>query len=122
MSIVQLGNADFDPDSGGPGCIMSTCRMLICTPGQWGERLKLCNVMAIAAARSIRAGSIRLLLVTAAYFRPRGTLRALALFLVTYCLLASLTEVGFTDASTYLLELTLAASLLVPNAAARRQA
>ena len=55
------------------------------------------------------------LLVTA-YFQPRGVQRALALFLVTYCLVASFTEVGFTDVSPYLLELTLAASLLVPPA------
>jgi O-Antigen ligase len=54
------------------------------------------------------------LLVTA-YFQPRGVERALALFLVTYCLVASFTEVGFTDVSPYLLELTLAASLLVPS-------
>jgi type II secretory pathway pseudopilin PulG len=53
------------------------------------------------------------LLVTA-YFQPRGVQRALALFLVTYCLLASFTEVGFTDVSPYLLDLTLAASLIVP--------
>ena len=61
------------------------------------------------------------LLVTA-FFQPRGVRRALALFLVTYCLIASFTEVGFTDASTYLLELTLAASLLVPSAANARRA
>ena len=53
-------------------------------------------------------------LLVAAYFQPRGVQRALALFLVTYCLVASFTEVGFTDASMYLLELYLAASLLVP--------
>ena len=53
-------------------------------------------------------------LFAAAYFQPRGVQRALALFLVTYCLAASFTEVGFTDASTYLLDLTVAASLLVP--------
>lgn len=53
-------------------------------------------------------------LFAAAYFQPRGVQRALALFLVAYCLAASLTEVGFTDASTYLLDLTVAASLLVP--------
>jgi O-Antigen ligase len=53
-------------------------------------------------------------LLVVAYFQPRGVQRALALFLVTYCLVASVTEVGFTDASPYLLELTLAASLLVP--------
>jgi hypothetical protein len=69
---------------------------------------------------SVCAAMLLLLLVTAV-FRPRGTQRALALFLVIYCLLASLTEVGFTDASTYLLELTLAASLIVPSAAIRRQ-
>ena len=58
--------------------------------------------------------AILLFLLVAAYFQPRGVQRALALFLVTYCLVASFTEVGFTDASMYLLELTLAASLLVP--------
>jgi hypothetical protein len=52
--------------------------------------------------------------IVAAYFQPRGTQRALALFLATYCLVASFTEVGFTDVTPYLLELTLAASLLVP--------
>jgi O-antigen ligase/polysaccharide polymerase Wzy-like membrane protein len=57
---------------------------------------------------------ILLFLLVAAYFQPRGVRRALALFLVTYCLVASFTEVGFTDASPYLLDLTLAASLLVP--------
>jgi hypothetical protein len=60
-----------------------------------------------------------LFLLVTAYFQPRGVQRALALFLVTYCLLASFTEVGFTDASMYLLDLTLAASLLVPPAADR---
>jgi hypothetical protein len=59
-------------------------------------------------------------LLTLAYFQPRGVQRALALFLVTYCLIASFTEVGFTDASPYLLELTLAASLLIPPATAPR--
>ena len=52
------------------------------------------------------------LLVTA-FFQPRGVRRALALFLVTYCMLASFTEDSFTDASTYLLHLTVAASLLI---------
>ena len=58
-------------------------------------------------------------LLALAYFQPRGVQRALALFLVTYCLIASFTEVGFTGPSPYLLELTLAASLLVPPAATR---
>jgi hypothetical protein len=60
---------------------------------------------------------ILLFLLVKAYFQPRGLERALALFLVVYCLVASFTEVGFTDASPYLLDLFLAASLLVPSAA-----
>ena len=63
-----------------------------------------------------------LFLLVAAYFAQRGLQRALALFLVVYCLIASFTEVGFTDASMYLLELSLAASLLVPSIAGTRQA
>jgi hypothetical protein len=41
---------------------------------------------------------------------------------VAYCLVASFTEVGFTDASPYLLELTLAASMIVPSATSRSPA
>jgi hypothetical protein len=63
--------------------------------------------------------TILLFLLVKAYFQPHGVRRALALFLVTYCLLASFTEVGFTDVSPYLLEVTLAASLLVPSAVDR---
>jgi len=33
-----------------------------------------------------------------------------------FCLVSSFTEDGFTDASIYLLDLTLAASLLMPSA------
>ena len=58
--------------------------------------------------------AILFFLFVAAYLQPRGVQRALALFLVSYCLLASFTEVGFADVSPYLLEVTLAASLLVP--------
>jgi hypothetical protein len=55
-------------------------------------------------------------LFTNAFFQPRGVMRALALFLTTYGVVASFTEVGFTDVSTYLLNLAVAASLLVtPN-------
>ena len=50
-------------------------------------------------------------LFVTAFFQPRGARRALALFLVTYCTLASFTEDAFTDVSTYLLHLTVAASL-----------
>jgi hypothetical protein len=63
--------------------------------------------------------AILLFLLVKAYFQPRGVQRALGLFLVTYCLVASLTEVGFTDVSPYLLELSLAASLFVSSAADR---
>jgi hypothetical protein len=63
--------------------------------------------------------TILLFLLVKAYFHPGSAQRALALFLVTYCMVASVTEVGFTDVSPYLLELTLAASLLVPSVAGR---
>jgi len=61
-----------------------------------------------------------LFLFVAAFFRPGGPRRALALFLITYCLIASFTQVGFAQPTTYLLELTLAASLLVAPVTARR--
>ena len=62
-----------------------------------------------------------LFLLVAAFFQPPGVRRALALFLITYCLVASFTQVGFAEPTTYLLELTLAASLLVPPSAARQR-
>ena len=61
-------------------------------------------------------------LFVTAFLQPRGIRRALALFLLTYCTLASFTEVGFTDASTYLLDLTVAASLLAMPFMERRAA
>jgi hypothetical protein len=64
---------------------------------------------------AVTCGVILFFLLVVAYLQPRGVQRALALFLITYCLIASFTEDGFTDASTYLLELTLAASLFVPS-------
>jgi hypothetical protein len=57
---------------------------------------------------------ILLFLLVAVFFRAAGARRALALFLVVYCLLASFTEDGFTDATPYLLDLAVAASLLLP--------
>jgi hypothetical protein len=63
--------------------------------------------------------AILLFLLVAAFFQPPGTRRALALFLITYSLVASFTQVGFSEATTYLLELTLAASLMVPPVEAR---
>ena len=64
---------------------------------------------------------ILLFLFVAAGFHPRGVQRALALFLTTYCLIASFTEIGFTGASAYMLDLAVAASLLVPIVLNREQ-
>ena len=61
-------------------------------------------------------GLIIVLLIIKALLRPRGLTRALALFLIVYCLFSSFTETGIGEASPYLLDLTLAASLLVPRA------
>lgn len=56
-----------------------------------------------------------LFLLLLACMRPRGPTSAMALFLVVYCLVSSFTQSGMGEASNYLLELTLAASLLVPR-------
>lgn len=61
----------------------------------------------------ICAAMLFFVLVTA-YFRQRSARIAIALFLVTYLIVTSLTETGLSDASAYLLELALAASLLTP--------
>lgn len=55
-----------------------------------------------------------------AYFQQRSAQVAVALFLVTYVLVTSFTETGISDASVYLLELALAASLIVPPLRERR--
>src|SRR5690349_9688411 len=68
----------------------------------------------------IVCAAMLLFLLVVAFFRPPSIERALALFLITYCLVASFTQVGFATVSIYLLELTLAASLLVPSFAERR--
>jgi len=67
----------------------------------------------------VLCAAILIFLLVKAYLHPPGVQRALAFFLVTYCLVASFTEVGFTDVSPYLLDITLAASLLVPSVADR---
>jgi hypothetical protein len=56
--------------------------------------------------------ALLIILILLAATHQRGVRRALALFLVAYCLVASITETGFGDASPYLLELIVAASLL----------
>jgi hypothetical protein len=63
----------------------------------------------------ILSATVLLFVLVSAFFMPIGKARALALFLSTYVLIASFTETGFSDASTYLLELTLAASLIMPS-------
>jgi hypothetical protein len=63
----------------------------------------------------ILSALVLLFVLVSAFFMPIGKSRALALFLSTYVLIASFTETGFSDASTYLLELTLAASLILPS-------
>ncbi len=68
----------------------------------------------------ICAAMVLFLLITA-FFQMPGTRQALALFLVTYSLVASFTQMGFVGATTYLLELTLAASLLVPPVTGKRR-
>ena len=52
-------------------------------------------------------------LLVAAFFQAPGLRRALILFLVTYCLLASFTEDAFEAPSMYLLHLVIAASLII---------
>jgi hypothetical protein len=60
--------------------------------------------------------------LVAALFQPPGVRRAAALFLVTYCLLASFTEDAFSDVSTYLLNLVVAVTLFVPAGMSMRSA
>jgi hypothetical protein len=53
-----------------------------------------------------------------ALLRPPSLSRACAIFLISYCAIASYTEAGLGDASPYLLHLALAASLLAAPVAA----
>ncbi len=52
-----------------------------------------------------------------ALLRPPSLARACAIFLISYCAIASYTEAGLGDASPYLLHLAVAASLLAAPAA-----
>ena len=56
--------------------------------------------------------ALLLVLIVLAVTHRRGIRRAVALFLVSYCLVASISETGLGDASPYLLNLVVAASLL----------
>lgn len=53
-----------------------------------------------------------LVIFLTAMTRPAGPRRAIALLLVVYCVTASFTETGLGDASPYLLDLTVAASVV----------
>lgn len=59
-------------------------------------------------------GAMFLVLLVTALLRPRGPTRAMALYLTIYVLIASFAQTGLGDVSTYLLDLTLASSLLMP--------
>jgi hypothetical protein len=56
--------------------------------------------------------ALLLILLVLGVAHRRGIRRAVALFLVTYCLVASITETGVGGASPYTLDLVVAASLL----------
>jgi hypothetical protein len=59
--------------------------------------------------------ALLLFMLSAAALQPPGVRRALALFLVAYCVVSSFTETGLSDPSLYLLDLSVAASLLAPQ-------
>jgi O-antigen ligase len=65
----------------------------------------------------VLVGTVFLVLLLTALFRARGPTRAMALFLIVYCLIAGVTESGLGNVSPYLLDLTLAASLITFPAA-----
>jgi len=67
------------------------------------------GVALVAAAVTVLGG--------VALLRPPSLSRACAIFLISYCAIASYTEAGLGDASPYLLHLTVAASLLAAPAA-----
>lgn len=62
-------------------------------------------------------GAMLLVLIGVACTSPRGPRRALALFLVGYCAVASYTETGLGGASPYMLDLTVAMAVLATPSA-----
>jgi hypothetical protein len=57
--------------------------------------------------------SLLLFLIAKIILAPPGFARAVSTFIVTYCLIAFITEVGLGDSSHYLLHLAVAASILM---------
>jgi O-antigen ligase len=66
----------------------------------------------------ILVAAIIIVLGGVALLRPPSLSRACAIFLISYCAIASYTEAGLGDASPYLLHLAVAASLLAAPAEA----
>jgi O-antigen ligase len=60
----------------------------------------------------VLVGAIFMILILTALCRARGPTRAVALFLILYCLIAGISESGLGGASPYLLDLAVAASLM----------
>jgi len=60
----------------------------------------------------VLVGAIFIVLLLTTLCRARGPTRALALFLIVYCLITGFSESGLGGASPYLLDLTVAASLV----------
>ena len=54
-------------------------------------------------------------MLVVAMTRGRSPQRAIALFLIMYCMFASITETGMSNPSPYLLDLAVAASLILPS-------
>jgi len=60
-------------------------------------------------------GLVLLSLLLIALISPRGPGKAVALFLVVYCAITSITETGLGQPSTYILDLVVAMSVLMPS-------
>ena len=65
----------------------------------------------------VLVGAIILLLLLTTLCRAHGPTRAMALFLIVYCMIAGISETGLGDVSPYLLDLAIAASLVTFPAA-----
>lgn len=76
--------------------------------------------LAIYLEQGLIGLSVVILIIAVVFFgaviRSPSPARACAVFLIIFCVVSSYTEVGLGDASTYLLYLAVAASLVVSNA------
>lgn len=68
----------------------------------------------------VLVGAVFVLLLLTTLCRARGPTRAIALFLIVYCMIAGISESGLGNVSPYLLDLTVAASLVTFPAATGR--